>query len=50
MRPPFEKASMEKESVVKCSYDARFFILRHVKAWLQRENEAKKLFFHSGSL
>ena len=24
--------------------------LRHVKAWLQRENEAKKLFFHSGSL
>ena len=25
MRPPFEKASMEKESVVKCYYDARFF-------------------------
>ena len=25
MRPPFEKASMEKESVAKCYYDARFF-------------------------
>ena len=25
MRPPFKKASMEKESVVKCYYDARFF-------------------------
>ena len=25
MRPPFEKASMEKESVVKCYYDASFF-------------------------
>ena len=25
MRPPFEKASMEKESVVKRYYDARFF-------------------------
>ena len=25
MRPPFEKASMEKESVMKCYYDARFF-------------------------
>ena len=25
MRPPFEKASMEKESVVECYYDARFF-------------------------
>ena len=25
MRPPFEKASMEKGSVVKCYYDARFF-------------------------
>ena len=25
MRPPFEKASMEKENVVKCSYDSRFF-------------------------
>ena len=25
MRPPFEKVSMEKESVVKCSYDSRFF-------------------------
>ena len=25
MRSPFEKASMEKESVVKCYYDARFF-------------------------
>ena len=24
MRTPFEKASMEKESVVKCSYDSRF--------------------------
>ena len=27
MRPPFEKASMEKESVVKCYYDARFLRL-----------------------
>ena len=25
MRTPFEKASMEKESVVKCSYDSWFF-------------------------
>ena len=25
MRPPFEKASIEKESVVKCYYDSRFF-------------------------
>ena len=25
MRPPFEKASMQKESVVKCYYDSRFF-------------------------
>ena len=25
MRPPFEKASIEKESVVKCYYDLRFF-------------------------
>ena len=25
MRPPFEKASTEKEGVVKCSYDSRFF-------------------------
>ena len=25
MRPPFEKAFMEKESVVKCYYDASFF-------------------------
>ena len=25
MRPPFEKASMVKESVVKCYYDSRIF-------------------------
>ena len=25
MRPPFEQASIEKESVVKCYYDSRFF-------------------------
>ena len=25
MQPPFEKAFMEKESVVKCYYDASFF-------------------------
>ena len=31
MRPPFEKAPMEKESVVKCYYDARF-----LKASIQR--------------
>ena len=26
MRPPFQKASMKKESVMKCYYDARFFL------------------------
>ena len=25
MRPPFDKASMDKRSVVKCSYDSWFF-------------------------
>ena len=25
MRPPFEKVSIEKEIVVKCYYDSRFF-------------------------